>query len=244
MTQVGEAVLVAMLSSDEKDGKCEFKPDQTDWKANLDGDAGRLGSSLGNQPTRAAREADLSSSCWPSQAHHLIPHLTLKNHRVAQWLKDGSIIFGDTRYDVDHRNNGKWMPYASSLAEWHTAASSAAHVASNRSLMFKVMQLAQIQMHQGKHSGSNNYGIGECAYKECVKKYLDKIANHAVSHYKKDPPCEDCKGKKQAGKLPPRDNMVRYVDKASDLLEQDINSCRVFVSRIAAEFAQNGGFGA
>lgn len=244
MTQVGEAVLVAMLAADEKDGKCEFQPDQKQWKANLDGDAATLGRNMGNQPENATKEADLSASCWPSQAHHLIPHLTLKSHRVAQWLKEGSVLYGDTRYDVDHRNNGKWMPYASNLAEWRTAAATPAQVAHNRSLMFKVMQLAQIQMHQGKHSGSNTYGIGECAYKECVKKYLDKIANHAVSHYKKQPPCEDCKGKKQADKLPPRDNMVRYVDKASALLEQDINCCRIFVSRIAAEFAQAGGFGA
>ena len=36
--------------------------------------------------------------------------------------------------------------------------------------------------------------------------------------------------------------MVRYVDKASSLLEDDIKACRIFVSRIAAEFADAGGF--
>ncbi|NMG36499.1 hypothetical protein GRF61_18785 [Azoarcus sp. TTM-91] len=243
MTQIGEAVLIAMLTKDEKDGKCEFQPDQKQWKANLDGDAARLGRNMGNEPKNASKEADLSASCWPSQAHHLIPHLTLKNHNVASWLKKGDVLYGDTHYDVDHRNNGKWMPYASSLAEWRVNASSPAQVAHNRSLMFKVMQLAQIQMHQGRHSGSDNYGVGECPYKECVKKYLDKIENHAISHYTKKPACTDCEGKQEAGKLPPRNNMVRYVDKASDLLEQDINCCRIFVSKIAADFKQAGGFG-
>lgn len=53
------------------------------------------------------------------------------------------------------------------------------------------------------------------------------INQHALSHYKKKPPCEDCKGKQQAGKYPPRDNMVRYVDKASSVLEDDIDACRI-----------------
>ena len=35
--------------------------------------------------------------------------------------------------------------------------------------------------------------------------------------------------------------MVRYVDKASSVLEDDIDACRIFVSRIAAECAQAGG---
>jgi hypothetical protein len=45
MTQVGEAVLVAMLAADDKKAKCDFKPPQTNWKANLEGDADRLGAS-------------------------------------------------------------------------------------------------------------------------------------------------------------------------------------------------------
>lgn len=50
MTQVGEAVLVAMLAADDKKAKCDFKPPQTNWKANLEGDADRLGGLLGKQP--------------------------------------------------------------------------------------------------------------------------------------------------------------------------------------------------
>jgi hypothetical protein len=35
---------------------------------------------------------------------------------------------------------------------------------------------------------------------------------------------------------------VRYVDRASSLIEKDIDTCLIFVSRIAAEFAEAGGF--
>ena len=128
------------------------------------------------------------------------------------------------------------------LPEWKTGATSAKDIAQNKTLMFKVMELAQIQLHQGKHSSSNRYDISERAYGLRVKDYLDKIDNNAMSHYAGVCKCQDCSGKEQAGKCPPRENTVRYVDRASRLIEGDINSLRIFVSRIAAEFAQCGGF--
>lgn len=241
MTNVldGMAVLTALML---KESPCEYKPRKDNWTANLEGSGEALAKQLGNKPN-AINEASLSSTSWPSQAHHLIPHLTLKPHPVAKWLKAGDNLFADTNYDVDHKKNGKWMPYASSLPEWKTGATKKADVESNRTLMFKVMRLAKIQMHQGKHSGSNKYGIGEAPYKERVKQYLKKIKNNAVSHYTGDNPCGDCKGNKNAGKYPPRRNTVNYVDKASDCIEKDIEACKIFVSRIAAEFAEAGGFG-
>lgn len=239
MTDVceGVAMLVEVM---ENDIKCTYKPDEKSWTANLAGSGEKLASSLGNKPN-ATKESELSSTKWPSQAHHLIPHLTLKKHPVADWLKSGSELGGDTKYNVDHKNNGKWMPYASCLPEWTTGAKKANDIAKNRELMFKVMRLAKIQMHQGKHSGSNKYEIGEAPYKERVRQYLGKIDNNAVSHYSEPNPCEDCKGKND-GKQPPRNNTVRYVDKASELIEKDIDCCRIFVSKIAAEFAEMGGF--
>ena len=104
------------------------------------------------------------------------------------------------------------------------------------------MGLANIQLHQGRHSSSNRYGVGEAPYKERVKHYLKKIKNSAVSHYAGVRPCSDCKSKQQANKYPPRENIVRYIDKASYCIELDINKSRIFVSRIAAEFAEAGGF--
>lgn len=235
MTQVGEGVAILAKAMD-KDEKCDFKPDKTTWKANLDGSGTALGVYLKNKPN-AASESELSSTNWPSQAHHLIPHLTLKKHAVKDFLKKDKIIYDDTKYNVDHQNNGKWMPYASSLPEWKKASKK-----KKRELMFKVMSLSRIQLHQGKHSSSDRYGIGEAPYKKRVEQYLDKIRNNAASHYKGPKACEDCKSKKQANKCPPRDNTVRYVDKASKLIEKDINKSRIFVSKIAAEYAQTVGF--
>jgi hypothetical protein len=234
VTEVGEnvAVLVGEMRNKEE---CDYKPEDTKWRCNLSGNSTALGSSLGNKPN-ASRESELSSGSWPSQAHHLIPHKQLAAHQVAKWLKKGTILYADTRYDVDHRKNGKWMPYASGLAEWSRAG-----VRKKRELMFKLMGLSGIQLHQGRHS-ANPYGTGELGYKERVSQYLDKIRNHAVSHYVGPPACTDCSSKKDAKKYPPRDNTVRHLDRASGLIEKDIDECLIFVSRIAAEFAEAGGF--
>lgn len=237
MTEVGEAVLVELLAQQDKE-KCDFKPQKETWTANLEGSSTALEGHLGNKPT-ASRESELSPDHWPSQAHHLIPHLTLKDHMVAMWLKKikSSIMWGDTFYNVDHENNGKWLPYASALQEWKRYGAKR-----RRDLMFKVMRLSGLQLHQGPHSGSNRYEIGEQPYKACVIKYLDKIKQNAVSHYKKKPPCKDCASNSDNGKVPPRANTVRLVDRASELIWDDIKEERIFVSRIAAEFVQCEGF--
>lgn len=237
MTQIGEAVLLGFIAKDDAAGKCDFKPAQEDWQANLVGSSEALGRSLGNKPD-AKREADLSPGAWPSQAHHLIPHLTLIDHPVSGWLKAGgqSVMWGDTEYDVDHRHNGKWLPYAKDLPEWQTNSAT-----ENRKLLFKLMRLSGLQIHQGPHSGLNNYQVGEMPYKACVKKYLDKINQNANSHYAMNPACTDCAGHRLQGKVAPRRNTVRFVDQASQVLWQDITAARIFVSRIAAEFAMTGG---
>ena len=234
----GVAILADFMEEDEK---CDYKPEKTEWKANLSDSGKSLAEYLGSKP-HAGNEAELSDTSWPSQAHHLIPHLTLKSHLVAKWLKTGDYLFSDTYYNVDHTNNGKWMPYASSLPEWIKGATRKADIEKNRILMFKVMGLAKIQLHQGRHSSSDRYGIGEAPYKDRVKQYLKKIKNNAVSHYAGDRSCEDCKSNKYNNKYPPRENTVKYVDKASELIEKDIDKCKIFVSRIAAEFAETGGF--
>jgi hypothetical protein len=231
MSQVGE--LVKYLEDDKKN-KCEFKPDETTWTANLKVSSDTLGTNLDNKPD-SKNESQLSSSDWPSQAHHLIPHLTIADHDVKDFLKTGDILYGDTKYNVDHKNNGKWMPYASSRPEWKIYNSK-----KKRALMYKVMGLAGIQLHQEPHSKKNKYGIGDDAYKQRVTTYLDKIQNNGASHFAKPNPCQDCK--ENINKYPPRNNTVRYVDRASSLIEKDIDNCRIFVSRRVAEFAEAGGF--
>ena len=234
MTELNEGI-AALLGFMEDDEKCEYQP-QKGWKCNLNGSSSALATQMGNKPTTTTKESALSATCWPSQAHHLVPHIQLKAHAVAKWLKTGPSIYADTQYNVDHKNNGKWMPYASDMDTWKKKPTQ------RRSLMFKIMRLSGIQMHQGPHSRRNKYGIGATPYKERVNEYLELIREDAVSHYVGPPECKDCKGKKQAKKYPPRNNTVKYVDAASELLEHDINDCLIFVSRIAAEFALAGGF--
>ncbi len=238
--QIGEGI-VKLEKIMENDEKCDYKPDDKKWNANLDGDSAALAEYLGNKPN-ASSEAELTKTAWPSQAHHLIPHLTLKRHVLSSWLKLGGELYQDTYYNVDHKNNGKWMPYASILPEWITGAVNQSDREKNKQLMFKVMGLANIQLHQSRHSTDNRYSIGESGYKKRVKLYLKKIKDNAASHYAGDSPCDDCGSKKQSGKFPARKNTVEYVDKASEFIEEDINCCRIFVSRIAAEFAEAGGF--
>lgn len=225
--------LAALQQDLDQKETCDFRPEKKAWRANLSGSSEVLGDHLGGKPRDAARESELTARRWPSQAHHLIPHLQLADHAVADWLKEGDLLYGDTRYDVDHRNNGVWLPYASSLAEWDEAGPK-----KKRALMFKVMGLSGLQLHQGPHSRKNRYGVGLAPYKKRVEQYLAKIDDHCISHYAGKPPCKDCSAKKEKGKYPPRDNTVRHVDRASRLLLGDLEAGRIFVSRIAAEFAQ------
>lgn len=235
MPEIGENIAI-LVDEMEKDEKCNYKPDKKKWICNLIGNSTTLGNYLGNKPI-ANTESELSSSKWPSQAHHLIPHLTLKDHPVADWLREGNKLYGDTYYNVDHDNNGVWLPFASSLPEWSTSSGK-----KKRELMFKIMELSGLQMHQGPHSGRNDYGVGALPYKVRVNDYLQKIDNHGMSHYAGRTACKDCKDKKHANKFPPRENTVRYLDKASELLNKDIQKQIVFVSSIAAQFAQTVGF--
>jgi hypothetical protein len=239
MAELGENIAAMQKALDKKE-KCDYKPDDTTWKCNLEGSSTALAGFLiasGKPKPHAAREADLSSSAWPSQAHHLIPHIQLADHPVRHWLKQGEKIFAHTKYNVDHQHNGVWLPYASGLAEWARIGK-----VKKRALMFKVMELSGLQLHQGRHSASNTYGVGLAPYKGRVNEYLSKIAGAASSHYKGPNKCEDCNDGKKANKVPPRDNTVRQVDAASKLLLDDIKDETVFVSRISAEFAESVGF--
>lgn len=244
MTQVGEmvAVLIAKMTNDTK---CDYEPDEFTWKCNLSGDGGKLRANIEKhcgipEPRKVDSIADVSYGAWPSQAHHLIPWQTLEKHKVIQWVaksppKGSSQVFADAGYDVDHGNNGKFMPYSSALEEWKSA-----NATQRTELSREVMARAAMQLHQGPHS-TKGYGVGECGYKTRVGEYLDAINNHASSHYADPLPCPDCEGKKQGGKYPPRRNIVNYIDGASTYLEIDINLCRIYVSSRAAGFGADGG---
>lgn len=244
---LGIAVLVELM---EKDKKCDYKPEQTKWKAKLSGSGTTLGNNMGNKP-HASCVAELSRSSFPSQAHHLIPNARLNPnakgaaenppHVAHKFIIEDDFLFADTDYDINHKNNGKWMPYAHALAEWKTGATNKADKAHNKDLMIKVMKEANIQLHQGSHS-YQKYGTGKAGYLTRVNQYLDKIQQNGISHFAGKRKCDDCSGKKQKGKFPPRVNTIRYFDKASNLIEKDINACHIFVSEIASKFHEDFGF--
>src|SRR2546425_2870789 len=145
-------------------------------------------------------------------------------------------MYADNDYCVDDWQNGKFMPYASMLPEWSATSSTTERLRLRRI----VMEKAQMQLHQGPHS-FKAYVAGGTGYKSRVDEYLKAITNNSIGHYKAEPPCPDCKSKEQAGYVAPRRNVVRFVHKASERLEIDINIGKIFVSRHAAEYAAAGG---
>jgi hypothetical protein len=241
MTEVGEGVAVVVATM-EQPQKCEYQPEDASWKCKLAGSSESLSQNLTDhcgiiKPTTPASVQDVSSSCWPCQAHHLIPWQQLEKHAVTQWVAESppqvaGKVLKDNDYSVDHGNNGKFMPYASSLSEW-----AGANQAQKRKLVEAVMGAAGIQLHQGPHS-YRSYGVGEAGYKTRVKEYLDRINANSLDHQEF---CPECKQKSQNDKVPPRRNVVNFLDKASERLEVDINLGKVFVSRRAAEFVAAGG---
>lgn len=239
MTDIAEGVAIVMRAMDE-DQRCEHKPPKTSWKCNLDGDGRRLGNNLVSQvgvprPATPASLLQVTERSWPSQAHHLIPWQQLRKHAVSQWLAAAPPVVpakltDDNSYDVDHGLNGKFMPYASALPEWASASAAKKVAIANR-----VMAVAGIQLHQGRHS-KTKYAAGEAGYKTRVDEYLTAIHVNSLAHS-----CEECAAKKTDGKVAPRKNVVRFVDGASARLEVEINVGKIYVSKRADSFAASGG---
>jgi len=115
-------------------------------------------------------------------------------------------------YDINHENNWKWMPYAHALNEWVTGATKRVDKNHNKALMFDIMDVTQIQLHQGSHS-DKKLGMGEAGYLTRVHQYLDKIKDNGFSHFDSAFKCGDCSGKEQKDLYPPRENTIRYCDK-------------------------------
>jgi len=265
MTDVGEKVAVFM-AADENEIKCEYEPEDKGWEADLAGSGKKLGDNLGSKPDATCKK-EVSSTSFPSQAHHLIPTSRLnpdakgasktRPHEIHNFLVEGDVLYSDTNYDINSKNNGKWMPYAHRLKEWVPKTEVTARTAGltkaeskklkiqiledNTDLMSLVMQKSNIQIHQGSHS-YEKYGKGESGYLTRVNLYLDKVSNNAISHFAGERPCEDCNGKANDGLYPPRSNTVRFVEKVSSFIEADINQCRIFVSEAASNFHEDYGF--
>ena len=217
MTQIGEPVMMGFVTETDPTINCDHKDPDTKWKCNLDGDSAALATDLGNAPN------------WDNQTHHLVPWKQLKKHEVAKYLSARkNYLTGDTYYNVDHKKNGYFMPYASGSSKWQRLSSK-----KKQEFAEQMMDVTGIQLHQGAHSNTR-YECAEQGYKEAVKIYLDMIHNSAISHYKI---CPKCISKQNGKRHPPRKQMVMYVDKASQLLHEDLKSHRIFVSHRAAIWA-------
>jgi hypothetical protein len=175
-------------------------------------------------------------STFPHQSHHLIPWKTLRKHPMVIFIAENppegtgtKTIWKDNNYSINHGNNGKFMPYASDLEEWALAGGESA----KQELAEKLMDKLGIQLHQSKHGTIRAEGV-EQQYKDQVKEYLGLIHDHALTH---PSTCEECISKKKDDLWPPREGLANLLDMASRLLENDIDTNRIFVSKYAAKWA-------
>lgn len=239
MTQAGEC-FAATLDTLEKSTPCTFREGVERWRCVLAGNSDHLASNITRdrsvaKPQTPIRLSQVHAKCWPSQAHHLIPHQQLARHAVTQWIAESKgKLLGDCDYSVNHGNNGKFMPYASSLEDWKSASTER-----RREIADAVMRRAGIQLHQGPHR-YKPYGQGHAGYKTRVAEYLQKITSHSAGHYSASSGCAECR-QRTNGKVQPRRNTVQMLDRASRQLESDIRRGRIFVSRRAADHVDDVG---
>jgi hypothetical protein len=237
--EAGEAFAAALAKTDEK-VKCQYKKPKDEWKCVLGGDSGHLETNIKRdrgkaKPETPASLAQVTKSRWPSQAHHLIPHVQLSGHVVTEWIAESKdALLGDCNYSVNHGLNGKFMPYASSLSDWKSASTEKKVKIAN-----KVMKAAGIQLHQGAHS-YEPYNENQDGYKTRVEEYLEKVKDQSVGHYDPETGCEECR-ETTNGKVPPRRNTVSMLDRASKQLDKDIRKGEIAVSRRASDYVANVG---
>jgi len=235
--QIGEGIALVTMNLEEA---CDHTPDKTNWKCVLEGKTdGHLVPNINRdrgiaKPTwplngdSSIKSVSSDPAVWPSQAHHLIPWKQLKKHGAAHYLDSSkNKIWADNNYSVNHGNNGLFMPYSSDLTEWNT-------VSDKQKLSEELMDKVGTQLHQSRHSHTK-YDGAEQGYKDRVKTYLKTISDNGLKHTDF---CDSCKNKKNGNKFPPRENIVRAVDRVSMNLEKDIEDMDIFVSRRAAMWAK------
>lgn len=226
----------------ELEEKCDHMPDKTNWRCKLEGQTEEhLTSNITRDrgiPEPLWPPADGNKSIdnvntestppvWPNQAHHLIPWKQLKKHGASHYLHASkNKIYADNNYSVNHGNNGLFMPYSYALSEWSTTTD-------KQKLSEELMDKVNIQLHQSAHSFTKYEGAKE-AYKIRVKKYLKYISDDGLKHTDS---CDPCKENKDNDKLPPRENIVNAMDRASNNLEKDIEDMDIFVSKRASIWA-------
>ena len=248
MTQVAEPVFFSPIAEVPiGESKCDHTEPKDGWRVVLAGKTrGHLIENL-NRDRKVAEpvwpppsgknsiEGVISGSpgAWPHEAHHLVPWQQLGKHAVKAHLKKGSKLLADANYSVNHGNNGKFLPFASDLAEWRKSKD-------KQALAERLMSTVGLQLHQGRHSTAS-FGGGKKGYKARVQELLDKIRDSELTHLKV---CKECLGKKDGSKYPPRAQMTRKVDFVSKRLDTEINGGAIFVSKRAYLAWDAGSIGA
>lgn len=206
---------------------------------------------------------------FPLQAHHLIPKNFLPKHLVCVWLckkddrDDDYQLTEDTYYNTDHANNGYAMPYATPLKEWKGSKDDDAktHVA------FRVMELTQIQLHQGSHSGTmdiakvNKYlnddklfsvmpasgsgdsdeleesQIHEPGYLNPIGRWLNAVGSRILVHV--ETCTQGCRGKDKGGKtqVRPLADAVRLMNQVSYIAKVFLNMHIIYTCPYGAAYA-------
>lgn len=255
--QIGEAVAIAMVKQEKP--KCNPKnTDTTKWKVVIDkikGGEGCAAALLENMkkegfdppeyPRRESGLADLfacNRSTFPCQTHHLIPEKQLPDHSVTAWLTDSPKsscehekykLSGDTSYDTNGAKNGYFMPFASTTYQWSVATA----VQKNK-ICFEMMRRTKIQLHQGRHSKSQDYSEdpsveGFSPYKKQVEEFLDEIDRQVTTHI--DVCLDKCQSNGKEN-IPPLASTVRMVEQVSFLLKVLLERGKIVVSARAGAY--------
>ena len=256
--QLGEAIALTTVTQEEP--KCNPKSvDTKSWKAVIDkikGGEGSASALLENMskegfeppeyPRRKSGLADLfqcTRSSFPCQTHHLIPEKQLPDHNVTAWLTDSPKskckhkeykMTGDTEYDTNGAKNGYYMPFASTTYQWNVAKTAQL----KNKICFEMMRLTKLQLHQGRHSMSKDYGEDPdvedfSPYKKQVEEFLSEIERQVTTHV--DSCVANCK-KNGKEKIPPLASTVRMVEQASFLLKVLLQRGKIVVSARAGAY--------
>jgi|GEM_PF-1734238 len=254
--ELKEAISIAQIT--EEEAKCNPKElDATKWKAVIDGikgaegDAGTLLNNMKaarcpppDYPNRESGLADLfecGPTTFPCQTHHLIPEKQLPDLPVTAWLTDSPksackhkkyVLKADTSYDTNGAANGYYLPFASTTYQWN------AKPALRNRVCFEMMRRTKLQLHQGRHSSTKDYGEDITAeefspYKEQVDTFLKEIERQVATHVKY---CtEGCKADGEE-EVQPLAATVAMVEQASWLLKVLLQRGKIVVSARAGAY--------
>lgn len=124
------------------------------------------------------------------------------------------------------------MPFASTTYQWDKS------VPLRNRICFEMMRLTKMQLHQGPHSKTKDYGEDPDAeefspYKEQVELFLDEIHRQVTTHVDL---CLDTCQKSGKEKIPPLASTVSMIEQVSFLLKVLLQRGKIVVSGRAGAY--------